>query len=1574
MLPKPTAILLVVLCFGFLAILFWRSLGSEAKAPSADEKETGVAASSTPEAPPKASSTEVAVSSPKSPAARPAPSTPSSAEPILLAQATAPVQPASINADLGASSSSGSAPIVITTADEAAAHFASAKTPAELLERADMSNPVVREFVVARMSELEESRYESVLAKATRLGIPTRIDGPGHKVSILHAFDGDRPIYRSTQNTNAAISSGANTLRDQSAPYGLDGTGIKVGVWDGGSVRNTHQEFNTTRVVKKNSTSPVDDHATHVAGTIGANGTTAASKGMAPKVAIDSYEWTNDYAEMTAAAAATATDTARIPLSNHSYGYNAVTADMGRYETECNTLDALAASLPYYLVFWAAGNEQDLLTALGGYQSITFNSLAKNILTVGAANDAVTSGTRDTSKGTIASFSSLGPCDDGRIKPDLVANGVSIYSPVSTTDTAYDGTYSGTSMATPSAAGSATLLTQLYQREFPGTRPRASMLKGLLIHTATDVGNPGPDYKYGWGYINVKAAADVILAHKSSLAAPKMIEGTLNNSTKTLTQTFQWDGSSPVRATLCWTDPAGTAQTTADSRTPNVKHNLDLKITAPNGSTTYLPFVMPFVGTWTQASMNATATTGVNKVDTVEQVLIAAPTQAGSYTATVSLNGTLTTASQIYSLVITGGSSVETNPPPSLTLDSPATGTAILPSNPVTLAATATDKALGGANGIVQSVQFFSGNISLGIDTTAPYSLTWTPPSPGTYSLTAVATDTEGASATSSVATLTVLSGNGAPAIASFSPATAAPGASLVLTGTNLGGATSVKFNAAEATSFTVNSNTQITAIAPSTATSGPLSVTTPFGTANSTTSFTLLQSPVLISQIYGAGGNSGALYNADFVEIHNRSASSVSLTGWSIQYTSASGTSWQATALAGSIAPGKYHLVKLSGGTTGSALPTPDSSGTVNMSGTNGKVALRSTATAFTGSSPIGQTGLQDLVGFGSANTYEGTGAAPSPSSTTAIFRAGGGATDSGDNKTDFTTSAPNPRNSSFGSATPPAITSPSTASGTVGQAFSYQITASNSPTSFAAANLPAGLAINTATGRITGTPTTAGTTNATLSATNTAGKGNATLAITIAAGGGGGGNGTQAFSEDFSSIITGDNTTTGGSGSAWTPNSNFTTVNRTYQAGGTVKIGSSSASGFVTTKSLDLSAGNYTVSFKVKGWTTIEGNLTVTPSGGTARTVRYTQTMNGTFETKSLFFSGGSANTTLTIATTAKRAFLDDIVITTGGTAPTPRLTADGTLSALSTTYGSASASTSFTVSGSDLAAGILVTAPSGFEVSQTANGTTGYAPTQTVGTSDTVGPTTLHLRLAAGTAADSYADTILCSSADAASVTLPVPSSTIRPKLLTITASDLTKLYGHTLAPGSSTYTINGLVGNETIGSTTLAATGGAEANDPVGAYEITPTAVTGGTFVSSNYDIYYVSGTLTVTAPTFAEWAANLSDPAKNADPDRDGIPNHLEYFLGLDATSPSSTGMIHTLANETLTLDYPRSKALSGSSGSVEWTTTFSTWSTANVTDSLLSENATHETRRATLPILPGETKKFLRLRVEETVP
>ena len=182
----------------------------------------------------------------------------------------------------------------------------------------------------------------------------------------------------------------------------------------------------------------------------------------------------------------------------------------------------------------------------------------------------------------------------------------------------------------------------------------------------------------------------------------------------------------------------------------------------------------------------------------------------------------------------------------------------------------------------------------------------------------------------------------------------------------------------------------------------------------------------IVISQVYGGGGNSGATYKNDFIELYNLSASPVDVTGWSVQYGSSSGSTWQVTALAGSIAPGQYYLVQEAAGTGGSVdLPTPDATGSIAMSGSDGKVALVNSTTALSGTCPAGRV---DLVGYGSANCYEGTAATPSLSNTTAALRKSGGAQDTDDNSADFDIGAPNPRNSVYpfgavGLATPDSV-----------------------------------------------------------------------------------------------------------------------------------------------------------------------------------------------------------------------------------------------------------------------------------------------------------------------------------------------------------------------------------------------------------------------------------------------------------------------------------------------------------------------------------------------------------------------
>jgi predicted extracellular nuclease len=175
----------------------------------------------------------------------------------------------------------------------------------------------------------------------------------------------------------------------------------------------------------------------------------------------------------------------------------------------------------------------------------------------------------------------------------------------------------------------------------------------------------------------------------------------------------------------------------------------------------------------------------------------------------------------------------------------------------------------------------------------------------------------------------------------------------------------------------------------------------------------------VVISQVYGGGGNTGATYTHDFVELFNRGTTTTSLAGWSVQYASATGTgNFVATPIAGSIAPGQYFLVQQSAGLGGTTpLPTPDASGTTALSGTAGKVIVTNVATslacngASTPCSAAQQAQIRDLVGWGTANYFEGT-AAPGTSNTTSVSRAGSGCTDTDSNSADFTADAPAPRN----------------------------------------------------------------------------------------------------------------------------------------------------------------------------------------------------------------------------------------------------------------------------------------------------------------------------------------------------------------------------------------------------------------------------------------------------------------------------------------------------------------------------------------------------------------------------------
>jgi hypothetical protein len=571
------------------------------------------------------------------------------------------------------------------------------------LRQSPLADPVVRQERVETLRNITQRQKAEAIEIADTQGFPVRWQ-IGRTIQELMRIDGTRIWVYTTTNSNAAISAAVTPIR-QTAPYFLDGAGQLIGVWDGGDVRSTHQEL-IGRITKLDNVGN-SNHATHVAGTIIASGVVSSAKGMSPAATIDSYDFNTDLSEMTGRAMAAPGQSGTLQTSNHSYTY--VTGwdynyspprwygtwqgtptyesdTFGQYGSDSRAWDDLCYDAPYYLPIKAAGNDRSdsapsegatfeyytfpsWKTATydsaihprndgwdnGGYDTMTTVGCAKNILTIGAANDAVTSGQRDPSKATVAYFSNWGPTDDGRIKPDIVANGVGLYSSLASSDTSY-GTYSGTSMATPNTTGAANLILQQYSNSYPGQYMRSATLKGLIIHTADDIGNPGPDYSYGFGLINTQAAVDVIIDASTFKSLDILIEDALTTGQPKKTYHVDYDGTGPIKATLCWTDPAGPALSGLDNTTSVLVNDLDLRIIHPNGTTTYMPYVLD------PNNPGNSAATGDNIRDNVEMVEIEVPPLAGVYTVEVTYKGTLTNSAQDFSLLTTGNSLVATPP------------------------------------------------------------------------------------------------------------------------------------------------------------------------------------------------------------------------------------------------------------------------------------------------------------------------------------------------------------------------------------------------------------------------------------------------------------------------------------------------------------------------------------------------------------------------------------------------------------------------------------------------------------------------------------------------------------------------------------------------------------------------------------------------------------------------------------------------------------------------------------------------------------------------------------------------
>lgn len=492
------------------------------------------------------------------------------------------------------------------------------------------------------------------------------------------------PVYVQPTNADAAISNGVDSL----LPGGgsrlkLTGQGQQAGLWGFGEILTQHEQLKG-RISYGENLSGLSNHSTHVAGTIVGSGQgRPAARGMAPEATLKVFSEADDSQELAQQAA-----NQGLYLSNHSYDYSAGWQGNHWYgDTNSSyresiffgayfyaaTWDSIAYQAPQLLIVKAAGNHrtQDA-PAQGdtfyfnngstplvydttdaerspeddggpdGYDCISGRGNAKNILTVGDVADVPSyQGPADVQ---VSAKSSFGPTDDGRIKPDLVANGTGVLS-CGPDSTNHYFQQSGTSNATGAVTGALLLLRQHYLAT-QGQPPTAVTLKTLLLHTTREAGDhPGPDYRFGWGLLDAQAAARHI--SRDTLLPHSMIEDTLAAHSS---DTLQFTASGgALRITLGYTDAPGAGNYLHNDTIPKLVHDLDLEL--QSSTTAHRPYVLD------PQNPAQAATTGDNDRDNVEQIYLAQPTAGQSYELIISREDNQP-VDQAYSLMLSGQTGV----------------------------------------------------------------------------------------------------------------------------------------------------------------------------------------------------------------------------------------------------------------------------------------------------------------------------------------------------------------------------------------------------------------------------------------------------------------------------------------------------------------------------------------------------------------------------------------------------------------------------------------------------------------------------------------------------------------------------------------------------------------------------------------------------------------------------------------------------------------------------------------------------------------------------------------------------
>jgi len=389
--------------------------------------------------------------------------------------------------------------------------------------------------------------------------------------------------------------------------FGLKGSGITVGVGDGGELGN-HIDFDDRIINYSNgSYSSFGDHGDHVAGIIGAAGhINERHQGIAPlsniitqKTSLITY-YSQDY-----------WDDHQMVLTNNSYGTSFLCSANGAYNYTSQTLDAQMRDIPKMLHIFAAGNSgtktcepypQGYKTVLRYYQS------AKNVLTVGNVDENL----------NLYAGSSRGPVEDGRLKPEICGIGTNVYS------TGRDFNYrkkTGTSMAAPAVVGTMALMNEAYRASNGEEIPDGGLMKAIACNTAQDLGNPGPDYFHGFGLINGRRAVEVI-------NQGNFYTNTITQDDSQQASIMVTEGQSQLNILLYWADK----EASLDAPKALV-NDLDLVVLDPNGDP-----VLPWVLNPAPDAVDQPAQRGVDTLNNIEQVTISQPIP-GAYTVIVS--GTL---------------------------------------------------------------------------------------------------------------------------------------------------------------------------------------------------------------------------------------------------------------------------------------------------------------------------------------------------------------------------------------------------------------------------------------------------------------------------------------------------------------------------------------------------------------------------------------------------------------------------------------------------------------------------------------------------------------------------------------------------------------------------------------------------------------------------------------------------------------------------------------------------------------------------------------------------------------------